>query len=137
MIGGREELETPHHHDRGDPATQADTHHLRTPGPRAARTTRLTRLARREDTPNDDLDPYVGTDGHLVALRGSDLADPDVHSLFGAEHERLDGQPIADVEASETPLAATFPTLGHSRLFVASRPGRQVRTECFTSEVRR
>ncbi|MGZ6709421.1 MAG: hypothetical protein ACXVFN_21065 [Solirubrobacteraceae bacterium] len=64
--------------------------------------------------------PYLGAQGHLVALREGDLAflhvHPDEHSLR---------------------FMAAFPTAGRYRLFLQFRSGGRVHTAAFTQEVSR
>ena len=68
------------------------------------------------------VEPYLGADGHLVALREGDLAFLHVH-------------PTA--ESSDTiGFAATFPTTGRYRLFLQFKHGGKVHTAAFTKEVR-
>jgi len=71
--------------------------------------------------------PYLGADGHLVALRDGDLAflhvHPDDHG--GAGHDDAIG------------FAAPFPTAGRYRLFLQFRHEGRVHTAAFTQEVTR
>ncbi|MFF2568402.1 hypothetical protein [Streptomyces sp. NPDC058084] len=69
--------------------------------------------------PVTDLQPYLGAYGHLVALRGGDLAYLHVHP-----HE---GGPGPDVS-----FTATAPSSGTYRLFLDFRHGGKVRTAAFT-----
>jgi len=70
----------------------------------------------------DDLAPYLGAKGHLVALREGDLAFLHVH-------------PEEDGAANEIAFLATFPTAGHYRLYLQFRHDGVVRTAEFTVEV--
>jgi len=63
-------------------------------------------------------EPYLGADGHLVALREGDLAFLHVHP----EGDRF---------------MATFPTEGRYRLFLQFKADGRVRTAAFTQEVSR
>jgi hypothetical protein len=72
----------------------------------------------------DDLAPYLGAKGHLVALREGDLAFLHVH-------------PDEDAEPAEIPFAATFPTAGRYRLYLQFKHQGAVRTAEFTVEVSR
>jgi len=65
-----------------------------------------------------DPQPYLGADGHLVALRDGDLA-------FLHVHPEGDGR-----------FAATFPTEGRYRLFLQFKDAGRVHTAAFTQEVR-
>ena len=62
-----------------------------------------------------DIPDYLGAKGHLVALRGRDLAYLHVH----ADEDRLS-------------FAADFPSPGTYRLFIQFEHGGQVRTASFT-----
>jgi hypothetical protein len=69
--------------------------------------------------------PYLGAGGHLVALRDGDLAFLHVHPT---EHGADDTAAIA--------FAATFPTVGHYRLFLQFQHAGRVHTVAFTQAVR-
>jgi hypothetical protein len=71
----------------------------------------------------DDLAPYLGAKGHLVALREGDLAYLHVHP---EEH---------DGAANEIAFAAHFPTAGRYRLYLQFKHRGVVRTAEFTVEV--
>jgi hypothetical protein len=71
--------------------------------------------------PVDDLAPYLGAKGHLVALREGDLAFLHVHPQEGHE-----------VAVDEIEFAATFPTAGRYRLYLQFRHEGVVRTAEFT-----
>jgi hypothetical protein len=64
-----------------------------------------------------DLEPYLGADGHLVALREGDLAFLHVHPVDGMRFE------------------ATFPTPGRYRLFLQFQEAGRVHTVAFTQLV--
>jgi len=66
-------------------------------------------------------EPYLGAGGHLVALRGGDLAFLHVH-------------PTSDDGAIG--LDATFPSPGAYRLFLQFKVNGSVQTVAFTQEVR-
>ncbi len=94
----------------------------RAPPPRASRPTSSSRS--RSDGEPVEVEPYLGADGHLVALREGDLAFLHVH-------------PITD-EASapgEIAFEATFPTAGSYRLFLQFQVDGEVETVAFTQEV--
>lgn len=82
--------------------------------------------------------PYLGADGHLVALREGDLAYLHVHP---EGHDDGHGETPADEsEAAHDDaiaFAATFPTVGRYRLFLQFRHDGRVHTVAFTQEVRR
>ena len=61
--------------------------------------------------------PYLGANGHLVALREGDLAFLHVHPAKGVEFE------------------STFPTTGRYRLFLQFKHEGRVHTAAFTQEV--
>jgi hypothetical protein len=62
--------------------------------------------------------PYLGANGHLVALREGDLAFLHVHPMEGT-----------------TEFESTFPTVGHYRLFLQFKHAGRVHTAAFTQEV--
>ncbi len=75
----------------------------------------------RDGKPVEDLAPYLGAKGHLVALREGDLAFLHVHPE--ASHE---------VAAEEIEFAATFPSAGRYRLYLQFKHEGVVRTAEFT-----
>jgi len=75
--------------------------------------------------PVDGLQPYLGADGHLVALREGDLAFLHVHP------EEEHGAP------NEILFEAEFPTAGRYRLYLQFRHEGAVRTAEFTVVVPR
>jgi hypothetical protein len=77
------------------------------------------------DRPVAELQPYLGADGHLVALREGDLAFLHVHP------EEEHGAP------NEIVFEAEFPTAGRYRLYLQFRHEGRVRTAEFTVEVPR
>ena len=81
----------------------------------------LTFTVSRDGKPVEDLAPYLGAKGHLVALREGDLAFLHVHPE--EEHE---------VAADEIEFAATFPSAGRYRLYLQFRHDGVVRTAEFT-----
>lgn len=76
----------------------------------------------RDGRPLEDVEPYLGADGHLVALREGDLAFLHVHP-----------------EESDTPgrirFAAELPSAGRYRLFLQFKHDGGVRTVAHTLEV--
>jgi hypothetical protein len=70
--------------------------------------------------PVEDLAPYLGAKGHLVALREGDLAFLHVHP---EDHE---------VAPDEIEFAATFPSAGRYRLYLQFNHDGVVRTAEFT-----
>ena len=66
-------------------------------------------------------DPYLGSAGHLVAIRAGDLAYLHVHPVEG--------------EGDEVRFAAEFPSAGTYRLFLDFSHGGEVRTAAFTVTV--
>lgn len=87
----------------------------------AGRESRLEFAVSRDGRPFTAIEPYLGADGHLVALREGDLAYQHVHPLPG--------------EGGEIAFAAGFPTPGRYRLFLQFRAEGAVRTAPFTIEV--
>jgi hypothetical protein len=69
------------------------------------------------------VEPYLGANGHLVALREGDLAFLHVHP-----NEHSEDDAIA--------FEATFPTTGRYRLFLQFKHEGRVQTAAFTQEVR-
>jgi hypothetical protein len=64
-----------------------------------------------------EVEPYLGANGHLVALREGDLAFLHVHPAQGVTFE------------------STFPTTGRYRLFLQFKHAGRVHTSAFTQEV--
>jgi hypothetical protein len=79
------------------------------------------------DGPVDDLEPYLGALGHLVAIRTGDLAYLHVHPAEAAEEP---GGP--DIE-----FTVEVPTPGTYRLFLDFSHGGDVRTAAFTVNAER
>ena len=63
------------------------------------------------------VEPYLGANGHLVALREGDLAFLHVHPTEGVQFE------------------STFPTTGRYRLFLQFKHAGRIHTVAFTKEV--
>jgi hypothetical protein len=68
------------------------------------------------------VEPYLGADGHLVALRHGDLAYLHVH-------------PLAATEPGHIKFMATFPSPGPYRLFLQFNDDGRIHTAPFTLEV--
>ncbi|GAA1256728.1 hypothetical protein GCM10009677_03660 [Sphaerisporangium rubeum] len=85
----------------------------------AGRTSRLTLTVSRDGRPVTDLEPYLGSYGHLVALRGGDLAYLHVHPAPGGP-----GPAVA--------FDAEVPSGGSYRLFLDFKHNGAVRTAAFT-----
>jgi hypothetical protein len=94
--------------------------------PVAGEPTPLTFTVNRGGRPVEDLAPYLGAKGHLVALREGDLA------FLHAHPEEDHG-----VAAEEIEFAATFPTPGRYRLYLQFRHEGAVQTAQFTVAVPR
>jgi len=86
----------------------------------------LTFTVSKGGAPVEDLAPYLGAKGHLVALREGDLAFLHVHPEEGHE-----------VAAEEIEFDATFPTPGHYRLYLQFKHEGAVQTAEFTVVVPR
>jgi hypothetical protein len=89
------------------------------------KTAELTLTVSKGGKPVTDLQPYLGAYGHLVALRGGDLAYLHVHP---------DGEP-GDGKTKPGPSVtfyAEVPSAGGYRLFLDFRHGNTVRTAEFT-----
>jgi hypothetical protein len=91
----------------------------------AGKTSPLTLSVFRDGAPVTDLQPYLGAYGHLVALRGGDLAYLHVHP----EGEPGDGKTPAGPQVN---FAAEVPSTGTYRLFLDFKHGGVVRTAEFT-----
>lgn len=74
----------------------------------------------------DDIAPYLGAQGHLVALREGDLAFLHVHPVEGG-----------GLAANEIAFEAAFPTAGRYRLYLQFKHEGVVRTAQFTISVPR
>jgi hypothetical protein len=68
-----------------------------------------------------DVEPYLGADGHLVALREGDLAFLHTHPA---------GEPGGPIE-----FGVEYPSPGRYRLFLQFKHDGEVRTAAFTREV--
>jgi hypothetical protein len=76
----------------------------------------------REGREIEDLEPYLGAQGHLVALREGDLAYLHVHPTGGA--------------GGQIEFHTEFPSQGRYRLFLQFAHAGVVRTAAFTVEIR-
>lgn len=86
----------------------------------AGGTSRLYLAVMRDDQPVTDLEPYLGTTGHLVMLREGDLA-------------YLPVSPVAGTGSGPTiTFEAGLPTAGYYRLFLDFQHRGEVRTAEFT-----
>jgi hypothetical protein len=93
--------------------------------PKSSDASMLTLSVSRDGNPVDDLQPYLGAYGHLVAVRASDLAYIHVHPM---------GEPGDGTTASGPDIVfhTTFPSTGAYRLFLDFQHGDVVRTAAFT-----
>ncbi len=80
----------------------------------------------RDGVPVTDLQPYLGANGHLVAIRTGDLAYAHVHPVDDESHE--DGSPAEGTVTFDATLDAT----GRYGLFFDFRHGGVVHTARFT-----
>lgn len=88
-----------------------------------------------------EVEPYLGADGHLVALREGDLAFLHVHPMSGgdeaeeteAEHGEHGG--AASPEDGGIRFMTEFPSEGRYRLFLQFKHEGEVHTADFTREV--
>ena len=78
----------------------------------------------RDGRPLADIEPYLGADGHLVALREGDLAFLHVH-------------PEESTTPGQIRFGASLPSAGRYRLFLQFRHEGGVRTVAHTLEVSR
>jgi hypothetical protein len=96
--------------------------------PEAGSATELTVSVERDGVPVTDLEPYLGAFGHLVAIRGGDLAYLHVH-------------PVGDVAAGGdrggpgVEFSVDVPSPGDYRLFFDFAHAGKVRTAGFTVSV--
>ncbi len=86
----------------------------------AGRTSALDLRISRAGVPVTDLQPYLGSFGHLVAMRVDDLAYLHVHPERSAS------------AGPELPFAVDLPTAANYRLFLDFRHGDAVHTAAFT-----
>jgi hypothetical protein len=93
--------------------------------PAAGADTEVALTVRRDGVPVDDLEPYLGADGHLVAIRAGDLAYLHVHPLDGTG---AGGR--ADVR-----FQVEVPSPGDYRLFFEFAHDGGIRTAAFTIHV--
>ncbi|MET8998631.1 hypothetical protein [Amycolatopsis sp. NPDC004169] len=93
------------------------------------RTSKVTVTVTEDGRPVTDLQPYLGAYGHLVALRGGDLAYLHVHPDGAPGDGRTPAGPAVTFHA-EVPSAGTY------RLFLDFRHAGQVRTAEFTVDAR-
>jgi len=96
--------------------------------PKANEASMVTLSVSRDGKPVNDLQPYLGAYGHLVALRASDLAYLHVHPL---------GQPGDGTTAAGPDIGfhTTVPSNGAYRLFLDFKHNDVVRTAAFTVSV--
>ena len=97
--------------------------------PEAGATSEVELTVTKDGRPVTDLQPYLGAFGHLVAIRGGDLAYLHVHPV---------GEAVHDGSARGGPsvrFALEVPSPGDYRLFFDFSHGDEVRTAAFTVEV--
>jgi hypothetical protein len=94
----------------------------------------------KDGEPVEDLAPYLGAKGHLVALREGDLAFLHVHpEEADADHSHgspSDSSEHDDSAAEEIAFGASFPTPGRYRLYLQFKHLGVVQTAEFTVSVR-
>jgi hypothetical protein len=95
---------------------------LEAEAPTAGTGSSLSCRIKRDGREVEDLEPYLGALGHLVALREGDLAYLHVHPTGGA--------------GSQIEFHTEFPSEGRYRLFLQFAHAGVVRTATFTVEVR-
>lgn len=105
-------------------ATAGDTARLEVDGAGAGGTAALTYRLGRDGSPLDGVEPYLGADGHLAALREGDLA-------FLHVHPEPSGAP------GTARFGATLPSPGRYRLFLQFEHDGAVRTVTHTLVVPR
>jgi hypothetical protein len=97
--------------------------------PEAGATSEVELTVTKDGRPVTDLEPYLGAFGHLVAIRGGDLAYLHVHPV---------GEAVHDGSARGGPsvrFALEVPSSGDYRLFFDFSHGDAVHTAAFTVEV--
>jgi hypothetical protein len=94
----------------------------------AGEETELQLSVSRDGVPVTDLQPYLGSYGHLVVLRAGDLGYLHVHPLGEPGDPAVAPGPHID-------FATTAPSAGTYRLFLDFQHGDVVRTAAFTVEV--
>jgi hypothetical protein len=87
-----------------------------------------------------EVQPYLGADGHLVALREGDLAYLHVHPVGAEEggteeHSEGGGEHGTTGSGGEIVFAAEFPTAARYELFLQFKHGGKVRTAEFGFDV--
>jgi hypothetical protein len=86
-----------------------------------------------------EVEPYLGADGHLVALREGDLAFLHVHPMGGAGghggHEEHDAGEEGSESEGGIRFMTEFPSDGRYRLFLQFKHQGEVHTAEFTREV--
>ncbi len=82
-----------------------------------------------------EVEPYLGADGHLVALREGDLAFLHVHPVAAAGHGGHQPESEAAPEEGGIRFMTEFPTEGRYRLFLQFQHRGEVHTAAFTREV--
>ena len=95
--------------------------------PVAGKESELTFQISRAGKPVTDLQPYLGAFGHLVSLRGGDLAYLHNHPAEHADPGMKGGPAIT--------FGTTFPTAGTYRLYLDFQLAGAVHTAEFTVEV--
>jgi hypothetical protein len=95
--------------------------------PAAGKESELTFTISRDGKPVTDLQPYLGAFGHLVSLRGGDLAYLHNHPAEHAEPGTTGGPSIT--------FGTTFPTAGTYSLFLDFQHAGAVHTAEFTVKV--
>jgi hypothetical protein len=95
--------------------------------PAAGRDAELTFTVTRNGAKVTDLQPYLGAFGHLVSLRGGDLAYLHTHPADEATAGERGGPSVRFV--------SQFPSAGTYRLFLDFRAGGDVHTAAFTVSV--
>ncbi|KUI43147.1 hypothetical protein AU197_24305 [Mycobacterium sp. IS-1590] len=112
-----------------DSSSSVDDYTVRLSGtPKAGEASALTLTVNRDGVPVDDLQPYLGSYGHLVALRAADLAYLHVHPMGVPGDATTRPGPAIEFHT-------TFPSAGQYRLFLDFRHRDVVRTAEFTVSV--
>ena len=128
-----------------DPRSEDETNgyvvHLDSDDAVAGESASLSLSVERDGEPVEDLAPYLGAKGHLVALREGDLAFLHVHpEEAGDDHGHGEDSRGHEAEGeaggNEIAFAATFPTPGRYRLYLQFKHKSAVQTAQFTVAVR-
>jgi len=113
---------------------QVDGYEVRLEGDLRSGSSPVRLIVERDGEAVDDLEPYLGASGHLVAFRADDLAYAHVHPEETTPEGAGEGAP-ASARGPTVPFIAELPSAGTYRLFFDFAHEGEVRTAAFTVEV--